>query len=131
MLQGLLLIALAAVSWGTTGSVTAVLVARADAHPPLIGAARLAVAAVLLLLGARLITGALAIARADLPRCLAITGWPPPGAGIGGRGRHPLEPLTATLLGMFLFGERLGGAGITGVALLLTAIVLLLGDRTR
>jgi DME family drug/metabolite transporter len=288
--QGLLLIALAAVSWGTTGSVTAVLVARADAHPLLIGAARLAVAAVLLLLGARLITGRLAIARADLPRCLAmaacmaayqatyftavtmtgialaaliaicsapviiaalavgllgerLTGrialalvlgvlgtalliaypvvpaGPAPrflagallalGAGVAyplyvvtaklslartaplpltaatftaaalfalpllawtdapvaqaargwpwllylgavatagafalysvGLRRVPasvagvvtlLEPLTATLLGMFLFGERLGGAGITGVALLLTAIVLLLGDRT-
>jgi len=72
VLQGLLLIALAAVSWGTTGSVTAVLVDRAAAQPLLIGTVRLAVAAVLLLLGARIIAGPLAIARGDLPRCLAM-----------------------------------------------------------
>ncbi len=36
-----------------------------------------------------------------------------------------LEPLTATLLAWFLFGERLGAAGLAGGALLLFAIVLL------
>ena len=51
-LRGLGLIALAAVSWGTTGSVTALLVARAEAAPLVIGAARMLVAAVLLLAAA-------------------------------------------------------------------------------
>ena len=57
--------ALAAISWGTTGSVTTVLVARAGAHPLVIGAARLLVGAVVLLLAARALAGPIRIARAD------------------------------------------------------------------
>jgi DME family drug/metabolite transporter len=53
VLRGLALIALAAISWGTTGSVSTVLVARAGAQPFLVGAARMAVAAVLLVVAAR------------------------------------------------------------------------------
>lgn len=71
MPRGLVLIALAAVSWGTTGSVTTVLVARAGAEPLLIGAARMIVAAVVLLGAARAVTGGLSVARADRGRCLA------------------------------------------------------------
>jgi DME family drug/metabolite transporter len=40
-----------------------------------------------------------------------------------------LEPLTATVLGVTLFGERLGVAGIVGALLLLTALALLVTDR--
>lgn len=40
-----------------------------------------------------------------------------------------LEPLTATLLGMLLFDERLGSAGLAGGALLLAAIGLLLREQ--
>jgi DME family drug/metabolite transporter len=36
-----------------------------------------------------------------------------------------LEPLTATLLGVFLFGERLGAAGVAGAMLLFAALGLL------
>jgi drug/metabolite transporter (DMT)-like permease len=36
-----------------------------------------------------------------------------------------LEPLTATLLGVFLFGERLGAAGVVGAVLLFAALGLL------
>ncbi len=36
-----------------------------------------------------------------------------------------LEPLTATTLGLLVFGERLGPVGITGALLLLTALALL------
>jgi DME family drug/metabolite transporter len=36
-----------------------------------------------------------------------------------------LEPLTATTLGLLVFGERLGAVGITGALLLLAALVLL------
>ncbi len=68
---GLVLIALAAVSWGTTGSVSTVLAARAGAEPLLVGAARMVIAAVLLLGAARACTGGFAVARADRRRCLA------------------------------------------------------------
>ncbi len=71
-MRGLVLISLAAVSWGTTGSVTAVLVARAGATPVVIGAVRTAVAAVLLLALARAASGALRIHRADRWRCVAL-----------------------------------------------------------
>jgi DME family drug/metabolite transporter len=49
-LRGLALIGLAAVLWGTTGSVMTVLSARAAASPLLVGAARLWIAAVVLLI---------------------------------------------------------------------------------
>ena len=62
--RGLALIALAAVSWGTTGSVTAVLVERAGAGALMIGAVRMVVAAILLLLLARA-SGPVRIARGD------------------------------------------------------------------
>ncbi len=42
-----------------------------------------------------------------------------------------LEPLTATLLGVILFGERLGVAGRAGAVLLLGALVLLVLAERR
>ena len=42
-----------------------------------------------------------------------------------------LEPLTATLLGVALLGERLGPTGITGAVLLLAAVALLSREETR
>jgi drug/metabolite transporter, DME family len=42
-----------------------------------------------------------------------------------------LEPLTATLLGLALFGERLGPLGLTGALLLLAALVILTARRGR
>jgi len=42
-----------------------------------------------------------------------------------------LEPLTATILGVALFGERLGAAGAVGALLLVTALGLLLTGRNR
>lgn len=57
-LRGLALIALAAVSWGTTGSVTTVLVAGAGATPLVIGAVRMTIAAGLLLATAHVVAGA-------------------------------------------------------------------------
>jgi DME family drug/metabolite transporter len=71
-LRGLLLIAAAAVSWGTTGSVTAVLVAHAGAGALVIGAVRMAVAAVLLGALARWAGGPVRIAAADRWRCVAL-----------------------------------------------------------
>ena len=66
-----MLIALAAISWGTTGSVTTVLVAQAGVGPLVIGAVRMVVAAALLLLLARA-RGAIRIDRADRWRCVAL-----------------------------------------------------------
>jgi drug/metabolite transporter, DME family len=40
-----------------------------------------------------------------------------------------LEPLTATTLGLLVFGERLGAVGIAGALLLLAALVLLTTSR--
>ena len=40
-----------------------------------------------------------------------------------------IEPLTATTLGLLVFGERLGPVGITGALLLLTALALLTTAR--
>lgn len=70
MRGGLLLIGMAAVAWGTTGSVTTILVAGAGAEPFLIGAVRMAIAAALLLAGA--LASRATIARADWGRCLAM-----------------------------------------------------------
>jgi DME family drug/metabolite transporter len=68
--RGLVLISLAAVSWGTTGSVTTVLVAEAGARPLVIGAVRMLVAGVLLLLLARA-RGAIRVDGTDRWRALA------------------------------------------------------------
>src|SRR5437867_2441011 len=213
--RGLGLIALAAVSWGTTGSVTTLLVTRAEATPLVVGAARVLVAAVLLLAAARAsrwrragVTGGLWPAAGDVWRCVALgacmaafqatyftavtragiavtalvaicsapimiaalaavllgerptprlalalaLGWPwllylgavttagayalytaglrhvpASAAGVASL----LEPLTATLLGVILFGERLGVAGWAGAVLLLGALVLLVLAERR
>ena len=42
-----------------------------------------------------------------------------------------LEPLTATLLGVLLFEERLGAIGIAGAVLLLAAVAMLVREETR
>ena len=95
MPRGVVLIALAAVSWGTTGSVTTVLVARAGVDPWVIGAARMWIAAALLLVATRLMGARLPMGRGHLGAafvlgaCMAafqvtyftavtMTGSPPP-----------------------------------------------------
>jgi DME family drug/metabolite transporter len=80
MLLGLILVAVAAVSWGTTGATMTLLSRDAAASPLLVGWSRLAVAAPVLLLVAGLAArvGALRSprrawpARADLPLCAAL-----------------------------------------------------------
>lgn len=71
MQGGLVLIGLAAISWGTTGSVTTILVAEAAASPLLIGLVRLWLAALVLVAAALFLTPPLAIDRADRWRVLA------------------------------------------------------------
>src|SRR5262245_36047072 len=69
---GLILIALAAISWGTSGSVMTVLASRAAASPLLVGVARLWLAAILLLLAAALAARPVAVAEGDRWRRLAM-----------------------------------------------------------
>jgi DME family drug/metabolite transporter len=71
-LRGLLCIGLAALSWGTTGSVTAVLVATAGTNALVIGAVRMLVAAALLAALARAVTGPRRVHPADRGRVLAL-----------------------------------------------------------
>jgi drug/metabolite transporter, DME family len=71
-LRGLGLIALASISWGTTGSVMTVLVSRASGTPLVIGATRMLIGAVLLLIAARAITGTLRPAPGEAWRCVAL-----------------------------------------------------------
>jgi len=71
-LRGLALIGLAAVSWGTTGSVTTVLVATAGTNALVIGAVRMLVAAALLLILAWWTGGSLRIDRAVRGRCVVM-----------------------------------------------------------
>ncbi|OLC65136.1 MAG: hypothetical protein DMD90_19125 [Candidatus Rokuibacteriota bacterium] len=73
MLRGLVLIGLAAVSWGTTGSVTTILIARSDAEPLLIGAARMWVAALVLVAGATAVGAGPTRTARVLPHCLAMS----------------------------------------------------------
>jgi drug/metabolite transporter, DME family len=42
-----------------------------------------------------------------------------------------LEPLTATILGVVLFDERLGALGVVGAALLASALILLVREEAR
>jgi drug/metabolite transporter, DME family len=69
---GLVLIALAAISWGTSGSVMTVLAERAAASPLLVGVARLWIAAILLLAATGTSAARFAVAPEDRWRCLAM-----------------------------------------------------------
>ena len=75
----------------------------------------------LLYLGAVTTAGAYALYTAGLRHV------PASAAGVASL----LEPLTATLLGVILFGERLGVAGWAGAVLLLGALVLLVLAERR
>jgi drug/metabolite transporter, DME family len=69
---GLVLIALAAISWGTSGSVMTVLAERAAASPLLVGVARLWIAAILLVVATSVTTRRFVLAPGDRWRCLAM-----------------------------------------------------------
>ena len=142
-LRGLALIGLAAVSWGTTGSVTTILVASAGATPLVIAALRMLIAAPLLLVLALGSSGSLHIARADRWRCLALgvcmaafqatyfNAVPRTGIAIAALIAICGAPLLIVVLAALLLGERLTarvgvalGLGVTGTAL------LIVGPRT-
>jgi drug/metabolite transporter, DME family len=138
--RGLALIALAAVSWGTSGSVMTVLAERAATSPLLVGVARLWLAAIVLLLAASLTSSPLAIAPGDRWRCLAMgacmAGYQAAyftAVTLGGIAVVALvaicsAPLVIAALAPWLLGERLtsrvGGAlalGVLGTALLVAS----------
>ena len=142
-LRGLALIGLAAVSWGTTGSVTTVLVATAGTTPLVIGAVRMLIAAVLLAVLTRTITGSLRVARADRWRCVVLgvcmaafqacyfSAVTLTGIAVAALIAICCAPLLIAGLAAAVLGERLtgrvGGAlalGIAGTAL------LIVGPRT-
>jgi drug/metabolite transporter, DME family len=135
MAPGLLLICLAAVSWGTTGATMTVLARLADASPLLVGAARLAVAAPLLLAVARLAEGPLGAAppRAAVVAglCMAayqvcyFTAVPRSGVALTALVAICSSPLIIAALAVAFLGERLTArtaialaAGVAGTALL-------------
>jgi DME family drug/metabolite transporter len=136
-LRGLFLIALAATSWGTTGTATTFLVRDAAASPLVIGVARLAIAAVLLALLAR-IRGPLSIARRDVVPCIAMglcmavfqAGYFSAVVLIGVALTALIAicsaPLAIAVLARVVLGERLStrtllalAVGVTGTALLI------------
>ena len=138
MAQGLVLIGLAAVSWGTTGSVMTVLAERAAASPLLVGAARLWIAALLLLLNARMLGRWPAVAATDVWRCIAMgacmagyqaayfTAVTLSGIAVAALIAICSAPLMIAVMAPAALGERLGGRvrlaltlGVAGTALLI------------
>ena len=140
--RGVALIGLAAVSWGTTGSVTAVLTARAGAGPLMIGAVRMLVAAALLLLLARAL-GPIRIARADAWRCVALglcmaayqacyfSAVTMTGVAIAALIAICSAPIIIALLAALVLGERLTARVASALALGVSGTILLVvGPRT-
>ncbi len=150
MLRGLVLIGLAAVSWGTTGSVTTILIARSDAEPLLIGAARMWVAALVLVAGATAVgAGPTRTARA-LPHCLAMgacmalyqaayfSAVAMTGIAVTALIAICSAPLMIALLAAALLGERLTrrtsaalALGVIGTALLIATPSTMTGSASR
>jgi drug/metabolite transporter, DME family len=139
-LRGLTLIALAAVTWGTTGSVSTLLVNQAAATPLLVGAARMLVAAVLLLAAARTLAGTVRPAPGEAWRCLALgacmaafqvtyfTAVARAGIAVTALVAICSAPLIIALLAAVLLGERPTARlvqalvlGVVGTALLVAA----------
>jgi DME family drug/metabolite transporter len=137
---GLILIALAAIFWGTSGSVMTVLAERASASPLLVGVARLWLAAILLLLAASVTPGSFAVAPGDRWRCVAMgacmAGYQAayfPAVTLSGIASVALvaicsAPLAIAALAPWVLGERLTrpvrvalGLGVIGTALLVAA----------
>ena len=149
-LRGLALIALAAVSWGTTGTVTTLLVSRAGASPLVIGAMRMLIGAVVLAAAAsvwRSGAPSVADARPAAPRrnpwrwlalgtCMAafqvtyFTAVTHAGIAVAALVAICSAPLMIATLAAVLLGERLTrrliaalGLGVAGTALLVAAPV--------
>jgi DME family drug/metabolite transporter len=141
--RGLALIALAAISWGTTGAVTTMLVARAGATPLVIGAMRMLIAAVMLPAAASVLTRAPRAAATDRWRCVAagvcnagfqaayFTSVTLSGIAITALIAICSAPLLITALAAALLGERLSARLAVSLALGVAGTALLvLGPRS-
>src|SRR5512145_1645533 len=134
-LRGLVLIALAAISWGTTGTATTFLVRDAAASPLVIGVARLAIAAAVLAILARR-RGPLAVARADLVPCLAMgacmavfqagyfSAVVMVGVALTALIAICSSPLVIAVLARIVLGERLSSRGIVSLGIGATGTAL-------
>jgi DME family drug/metabolite transporter len=142
-LRGLALICLAAMSWGTTGSVTTVLVRDAGATALVIGAVRMIVAGLLLLGAAASVGGGLRIHPADRWRCVVLGGCMAAfqvtyfsavtltGIAIAALIAICGAPLLITGLATFLLGERLTPRVMGALALgVVGTALLIVGPRT-
>jgi DME family drug/metabolite transporter len=132
------MIALAAVSWGTTGSVMTVLSRQAATSPLLVGLARLWIAALLLVLAASLRPRGPRYTKADLVRCLAagvcVAGYQAAyftavtlsGIAVVALVAICSAPLVIAALAPLTLGERLGGRGAAalGLGVLGTALMV-------
>ena len=142
-LRGLLLICLAAMSWGTTGAVTAVLARDAGASPLVVGSVRMIVAAAVLVVAARLATGRTTPAAGArgtgvaLGLCMAafqvtyFTAVTLIGVAISALVAICCAPLIITALAAARLHERLTRRGGLALALGVTGTALLVvGPRT-
>ncbi len=140
-LRGLVLIALAAVSWGTTGTATTVLVRETAVSPLVIGVARLAIAAIVLAVLAR-VRGSLAIARADIIPCIGMgacmavfqagyfTAVLLVGIALTALIAICAAPLMIAVLGRVVLDERLSARGVLALAIGVTGTgLLIIGPR--
>jgi DME family drug/metabolite transporter len=140
-LRGLVLIALAAVSWGTTGTTMTVLARDAAMSPLVVGVARLAIAGVVLAALARL-RGPLRVARADVLPCLTMgacmavyqatffTATVAIGVAVTALIAICSAPLMIAVLARATLGERLSSRGVLALALgVIGAALLIAGPR--
>ncbi|MGH6689280.1 MAG: DMT family transporter [Gammaproteobacteria bacterium] len=140
MLRGVVLIALAAVSWGTTGSVTTVLVAGAGVDPWIIGAARMWVAAALLLVATRVVGAPLPLGRDRLGivfalgACMAafqatyFTAVTMTGIAITALVAICSAPVMIAALAVLVLGERVSTRVIVAITLGVVGTVLLIAN---
>ena len=139
LVRGLTFIALAAVSWGTTGAVTTVLVATAGTTPLVIGAMRLVLAALVLLAIARVATGHFTVARKHLGPCLAMgacmagyqasyfTAVTMSGIAVTALVAICSAPLVIAALAALVLGERLTARVLIALALGVAGTACLIG----
>jgi DME family drug/metabolite transporter len=138
-LLGLVLIALAATSWGTSGAVTTLLVASAGTTPLVIGAVRLGLAALVLLALAGARGGGLVRSRRDLGRCLAMAAFMAgfqasyftavtlSGIAVTALVAICSAPLGIAALAVLVLGERIRGRVVAALALGVIGTACLIG----
>jgi drug/metabolite transporter, DME family len=136
VIPGLLLVAVAAVLWGTTGSTLELVGATSAAVPLVVGATRMLVAAPLLGLGARAVGQALRPSGpAFLPAGLCIAAYQVcyfsavPLAGVGATALLAIcsAPILVALLARAALGERLTRRRLVALALGVAGAAMLVG----